>query len=84
VATLVMLHAHPDDECLVTGGSIAKLVADGHRVVLVVATDGRHGEVPGDLAPGETLVDRRRRELHASADVLGIQRVEWLGYPTAA
>lgn len=75
-----MLHAHPDDECLVTGGSIAKLVADGHRVVLVVATDGRHGEVPGDLAPGETLVDRRRRELHASADVLGIQRVEWLGY----
>lgn len=75
-----MLHAHPDDECLITGGSIAKLAADGHRVVLVVATDGRHGEVPADLAPGETLIDRRRRELHASADVLGIQRVEWLNY----
>ena len=75
-----MLHAHPDDECLITGGSIAKLVADGHRVVLVVATDGRHGEVPADLAAGETLIDRRRRELHASADILGIARVEWLDY----
>lgn len=75
-----MLHAHPDDECLITGGSIAKLVADGHRVVLVVATDGRHGEVPADLAAGETLIDRRRRELHASAAVLGIARVEWLDY----
>ena len=35
--------------------------AEGHRVVLVVCTNGDHGEVPDDLADGETLVDRRRR-----------------------
>ncbi len=36
--------------------------------------------MPDDLAPGETLVDRRRSELQASADVLGIARIVWLGY----
>ncbi len=80
MATLVCFHAHPDDECLATGGTIARASAEGHRVVLVVATNGDFGEVPSDLAAGETLVDRRRKELQASADVLNIQRVEWLGY----
>lgn len=80
MGTLVCLHAHPDDESIATGGTIARAVAEGHRVVLVLATNGDHGEVPGDLAPGETLVDRRRAETTRSADVLGIHRVEWLGY----
>ncbi len=80
MSTLVCLHAHPDDESIATGGSIARAVSDGHRVVLVVATDGRHGETPDDLAPGETLVDRRRSETERSAEVLGISEVRWLGY----
>jgi LmbE family N-acetylglucosaminyl deacetylase len=80
MGTLVCLHAHPDDESISTGGSIARAVAEGHRVVLVVATNGDFGEVPEDLAPGETLVDRRRKETEASAAVLGIHRVAWLGY----
>jgi LmbE family N-acetylglucosaminyl deacetylase len=80
VGTLVVFHAHPDDECISTGGSIARAVAEGHRVVLVIATNGDFGEVPDDLADGETLVDRRRVEAQKSADVLGIERVEWLGY----
>ena len=80
MATLVCFHAHPDDECIQTGGTIARASAEGHRVVLVVATNGDHGEVPDDLAPGETLVDRRRRETEESASVLGIARVAWLGY----
>jgi len=80
MSTIVCLHAHPDDEATSTGGTIARAVADGHRVVLVVATNGDHGEVPDDLGPGETLVDRRRTEVLASAEVLGIERVEWLGY----
>jgi LmbE family N-acetylglucosaminyl deacetylase len=80
MGTLVCFHAHPDDEAIATGGSMARAHADGHRVVLVVATDGRHGETPDDLAEGETLADRRRTETMRSADVLGVDRVEFLGY----
>ena len=80
MGTLVCLHAHPDDEAISTGGTMARASDDGHRVVLVVATDGDHGEVPDDLADGETLVDRRRAETDRSAEVLGIDRVAWLGY----
>ena len=80
MSTLVCFHAHPDDECLATGGTIARASAEGHRVVLVVATDGAHGEVPQNLEPGETLVDRRAKEVAASAKVLGVARLEMLGY----
>ena len=80
MGTLVCFHAHPDDESISTGGTMARAVAEGHRVVLVVATNGDHGETPDDLAAGETLVDRRRAETAASAAVLGVHRLEWLGY----
>ena len=80
VSTIVFVHAHPDDEASQTSGSMARAVAAGHRVVVVFATHGDHGEVPDDLADGETVVDRRRREAAASAEVLGLHRVAWLGY----
>ena len=80
MSTLVCLHAHPDDESIATGGTIARAVAEGHRVVLVVATDGRHGETPADLAEGESLVDRRRAETERSVAVLGVHALHWLGY----
>ncbi len=60
---------------------MAKAAADGHRVVLVIATRGEHGEpVPGVLADGEELWERRVVESHRSAEVLGAERVEFLGY----
>jgi LmbE family N-acetylglucosaminyl deacetylase len=80
MATLVCFHAHPDDESIATGGVMAKYAAEGHRVVLVVATGGEHGEVPPDLAPGETLAQRRWAETEQSAAVLGLAAVYWLGY----
>jgi LmbE family N-acetylglucosaminyl deacetylase len=80
MSTLVCFHAHPDDEAIATGGAMARAAAEGHRVVLVVATDGDHGEVPDDLADGETLVERRRAETEASIAALGAHRVEFLGY----
>ena len=80
MATLVFFHAHPDDEAITTGGSIARAAAEGHRVVIVIATDGALGETPDDLGPGETLIDRRKMEMASSAAVLGAQRVAWLGY----
>jgi len=80
-ATLVCFHAHPDDEAIQTGGTIARAAAEGHRVVLVFATRGELGEVDdGVLAPGETLADRRSRECAAAAEILGAARVAFLGY----
>jgi LmbE family N-acetylglucosaminyl deacetylase len=81
MATAVFFHAHPDDECALTGGAMAKLADRGHRVVLITATRGEHGEVvPGVLAEGEALGDRRTQELEAAASVFGVDRLEILGY----
>lgn len=80
MATIVFLHAHPDDEASQTAGVMARASDEGHRVVVVYGTGGEHGEVPDDLAPGETIVDRRRREAEASAHATGTARVAWLGY----
>ncbi len=55
--------------------------AQGHRVVLVTATRGEHGEVAdGFLRPGETLAERRVQETAAAAAILGVHRHEFLGY----
>jgi LmbE family N-acetylglucosaminyl deacetylase len=79
--TLVTFHAHPDDESIATAGTMARAKAEGHRVVLVVATKGELGEHdPGILGPGETLTDRRVAEQLDAARRLGVDRVEWLGY----
>jgi LmbE family N-acetylglucosaminyl deacetylase len=81
MATFVFFHAHPDDETMSTGGTIARAAAAGHRVVVVTATRGEHGEVAdGVLDPGERLVDRRVREIEAAALILGVNRREFLGY----
>jgi LmbE family N-acetylglucosaminyl deacetylase len=81
MATLVSFHAHPDDECILCGGTLRKAADEGHRVVLVVATRGELGEVDdGFLSEGESLRDRRVREMQASAEILGAKRVEFLGY----
>ena len=78
--TLVCFHAHPDDEVITTGGTIARAVEMRHRVVLVFATRGELGEVPNDLAPGETLAQRRMAEAARAAVILGVSRIEYLGY----
>lgn len=79
--TLVVFHAHPDDEAISTAGVMARAADEGHRVVLVTATAGEVGEVPeGFLASGESLGDRRRKETEDAASILGVTRVEFLGY----
>ena len=81
MATAVFFHAHPDDEAIATGGSMAKAARDGHRVVLVCATRGEQGKPqPGVLDEGEELWRRRERELGQAARILGVSRLEFLGY----
>lgn len=78
--TVVSFHAHPDDEALLTAGSLAKAAAEGHRVVLVVATAGEQGLAARTLADGAGLGDRRLAELQESAAAIGCARVVLLGY----
>jgi LmbE family N-acetylglucosaminyl deacetylase len=59
---------------------MARASAEGHRVVVVFATHGEHGEVAADAVEGETVADYRRREAEASAAALGLARIVWLGY----
>lgn len=79
VTTIVFVHAHPDDEASSTSATMCLATDRGDRVVVVYATNGDHGEAPTDLAPGETVVDRRRVEAENSARIIGSE-VRWLGY----
>jgi len=74
VPTVIAFHAHPDDEVLLSGGTLARLAAEGHRVIIAVATDGMMGPADGPGGPA------RLEELRASAATLGAARVVHLGY----
>jgi LmbE family N-acetylglucosaminyl deacetylase len=84
--TLMAVHAHPDDEVTSTGGALARYAAEGLTTVVVTCTDGRCGDGPGGVKPGEpghdpaAVVATRRRELEASCAILGVTRLETLGY----
>jgi LmbE family N-acetylglucosaminyl deacetylase len=82
--TLMTVHAHPDDETIGTGGSMARAVAEGHRVVLITCTRGEMGEI---VVPEMDTPDNHRRlgelraaELEAAMGVLGVHEWENLGY----
>jgi LmbE family N-acetylglucosaminyl deacetylase len=78
--TLVAFHAHPDDESLLMGGTIARAAAEGHRVVLVTATDGGAGLASGSMGERAELGRRRLAELEEAAAALGAARVLHLGF----
>ncbi len=73
--TIVFVHAHPDDEAIFTGGTMALLAAAGHRVVLVVATSGELG-IASDAGP---LRGTRQAETRRACAALGIDDVRMLG-----
>jgi LmbE family N-acetylglucosaminyl deacetylase len=78
--------AHPDDESLGVGGTLAKYASEGIDVFLLTATRGDGGRYrnhqPGDAGhPGPSaLAAIRERELRAAASVLGVQDVALLDY----
>src|SRR5918995_1414991 len=83
---VLFVHAHPDDESMGTGGTIARLVAEGVRVDLVTCTDGAEGEIhdptldPDEARPRLALI--RADELACSVDALGSGAIyhHMLGY----
>lgn len=79
--TVVAFHAHPDDEALLTSGTMAKAAAQGHRVVTVFATDGAMGLTSAEYRDGDaSLGSIRLAEARHAGAILGTARVEWLGY----
>ena len=84
--TLMAVHAHPDDEATSTGGVLARYAAEGVTTVLVTCTDGRCGDGPGGVKPGEpghdpaAVVAMRQAELEASCAALKVTHLEMLGY----
>ena len=78
--------AHPDDESLGTGGTLAKYAAEGIETYVVTATRGERGRF-GDatVRPDPHIVgDTRDGELRAAARELGVREVTVLGYPDGA
>ncbi len=82
MGTLLLVHAHPDDEAISTGGVMMKARTDGHRVVLVTATRGEAGEIH-NMDPESTrprLAEVRAAEMENAARLLGVNRAEFLDY----
>ena len=83
---LMCVLAHPDDESLGTGGTLAKYAAEGVETFLVTATRGERGRYgDGGERPAPEIVGRlREAELCAAAKELGVREVSMLGYPDGA
>jgi len=82
MATLLLVHAHPDDEAIGTGGVMARAHAAGHRVVLVTATRGELGEIHNldEVSTRPRLGEVRTLELEAADRLLGVDRQVFLGF----
>jgi len=77
VDSVLLIHAHPDDESFANSGRVAQLTAEGFKVVAIVATAGEAGE----LAETRDLERARRRRLEKyerALDILGVSSWEWL------
>jgi len=77
--SLLFVHAHPDDESILTGSVLAKAADLGLRTIVAYGTRGDAGQTNLDLG-GESLGDRRIREAEAACADLDVARVEWLAY----
>jgi len=81
MGTILAFHAHPDDEALLTAGTLARAVSEGHQVILVLATRGDAGDVGAEvLRQDEDLAARRSQEAQASANAIGVKELRFLDY----
>lgn len=80
--TLLLVHAHPDDEAISTGGVMLRAHDEGRRVVLVTATRGERGEIHNldEASTRPRLAEVRTEELARAGRILGVDRQEFLGY----
>jgi LmbE family N-acetylglucosaminyl deacetylase len=83
---LLCVLAHPDDESLGTGGTLAKYAGEGVQTHVITATRGergRFGDTP-ERPDAHVIATTREAELRAAAAALGVREVTVLGYPDGA
>jgi LmbE family N-acetylglucosaminyl deacetylase len=80
---LMLVTAHPDDECFGFGGALALAAANGVETYVVCLTDGQAARNRGDAESSEELGKMRREEFEASCRVLGVRHQEILDYQDA-
>ena len=80
---VLVLAPHPDDESLAMGGAIAAASDAGHRVHIVIVTDGALSHPNSRAYPAAALAALRRSEVEAAVAILtaGRETPIWLGYP---
>lgn len=78
--TLLAVHAHPDDETITTGGTLARYAAEGVRTIVVTCTRGDLGWVFDPTLVGQDVASVRDRELEDACSTLGVSRLARLGY----
>src|SRR5579859_5217284 len=82
--TLMAVRAHPDDESIVCGGTLARYSAEGAQTVVVTCTLGESGEIVDSTMNADEVRPRlgevRRQELEESCRILGVTTLEILGY----
>jgi LmbE family N-acetylglucosaminyl deacetylase len=76
---VMFVAAHPDDADFLAGGTVARLARDGREISYVIVTNGSKGSGDRSITP-EQLVAIRAEEQRCAARVLGVDRVEFLGY----
>jgi len=76
----MVITAHPDDSEFGAGGTVAKLVREGKLVTYCILTNGNKGSSDRQMAP-ERLVKIREEEQRNAARVLGVETIDFLGFP---
>ena len=81
MSTILAVSAHPDDETLFGGGTLARYARQGHAVYILETTRGQGGEVgEPPLATRETLAAVREHEVRQAASILGARDIFFLPY----
>ena len=76
---VMFVAAHPDDADFLAGGTVARLAKEGREITYVIVTNGNKGSSDPGIT-GEQLVLIRADEQRRAARILGVNRVEFLGY----
>lgn len=86
-ARVLFVHAHPDDETIATGGTLAALAEAGREPLLVTLTRGERGEVVAGpleaLVAAHGIAIARQNELKTALGMLGVERHAFLGVEPA-